>query len=100
MKIFIVMLESNIDGSVYFDAIPCATKELAIKVLQKEKKWVLKESVHFSLFSEEELGEYCELIDEDTHFCITDLYDDYYEDYRIKETSLKEGEEYESDLEV
>ena len=90
MKIYIVKFESNVDGEILFDAVPCATKEAAIKVLQEEKEWVLKESVHFSRFTEEELKEYCEMIDEDTHFYVSDNSDDYYEDYQIEEKNLVE----------
>lgn len=89
MKIFIVLLESNIDGEVYFDAVPCATKEKAIEVLRNEKEWVLKESHHFSQFSEDELKEYCDIVDEEEHFFITDNSDDYYEDYQITEKEVR-----------
>ena len=84
------MLESNVDGEIMFDAIPCATKEKAVKVLQEEKEWVLKESHHFSQFNKEELEEYCEIVDTDEHFFMMDNTDDYYEDYSIKETNLLE----------
>ena len=88
MKIYIVTLESNIDGEVYFSAIPCASKEIAKEMLKKAKEHCLKESLHFK-YADFESGDYT-LEDEEEHFYLNDHCDDYYEDYNIVERELVE----------
>ena len=85
--IYMVYLESNINGERWFDAIPCETQEKALEVLKEERDWVLNESVHFSCMSEDERNE-CIMEDSDGRIYIDDSSDDYYEHYRIEEKKL------------
>lgn len=85
MKIWIVNLESNVDGEVMFSAVPCASKEVARRVLKEQKEYILEESHHWS-----DNDDYDERIDTKDHFYINDPYDDYYEDYTIEEKELVE----------
>ena len=90
MKIFLVCLESNVDGEHMFDSIPCATKEKAIEILQEEKNTLLNESYHYSPFTLEELKNSDEFEVEDLpdKFSVTDFTDDYWEDYYIEEKDV------------
>lgn len=85
--IYMVCLESNVNGERWFDAIPCETQEKALEVLKEQRNWVLNESVHFSRMNEDERNE-CIMEDSDGRFYIDDSYDDYYEDYWIAEKKL------------
>ena len=86
MKIWIVNLESNVDGEVMFEAIPCASKEAARRVLKEEKEYVLEESHHWSKYADD----FDERIDTEDHFYINDPFDSYYEDYTIEEKEVVE----------
>lgn len=92
MKIYLVLLESNVDGEYYFDVVPCLSMDAAKKVLKEEKNWVLKNSFHFSRYTIDELknDEEFEFVDEDKKFYVQDLCDDYWEDYCIIEKEAKE----------
>ena len=82
MKIYIVKLESNVDGEFISSAVPCRSLEAAKKVLKREKETIMKESRHFSNMTEDDLAE-CEITDKPEHFEIIDLNDSYWEDYTI-----------------
>ncbi len=87
-KIYLVTLESNIDGELYYSSIPCKTLEVAKAFLKEERDYVMNESLHFSNLTQEELDE-CDITDEETHFQILDMGDDYWEDYNIVETFIR-----------
>lgn len=89
MKIYLVKFESNVDGEYIFSATPCASEEIAKHILKKEKNFILNESHHFSNLTKDDM-ETMEIVDEPDHFYINDPCDDYYEDYTIEETELKE----------
>jgi len=88
MKIYIVKLESMVDGEVFFEAIPCASEEVARQVLEKEKNTILHESFHFSF--DGETYDHMEIEEGKDSFYINDPYDDYYENYTIEEKELIE----------
>jgi sulfur relay (sulfurtransferase) DsrC/TusE family protein len=83
MKIYIVKLESNVDGEFISSAVPCRSLEAAKKVLKREKETIMKESRHFSNMTKDDLEDSCEITDEPEHFEIIDLNDSYWEDYTI-----------------
>ena len=88
-SIWIVTQESNVDGEILFNVTPCATEEVAKKVLEQLKKETLSNG-HFSHY-EELLGtdeEYEVYDDNDYEFYIDDPYDDYYECIRIEEKEI------------
>lgn len=88
-KIWIVTQESNVDGEILFNVTPCATEEVAKKVLEQLKKETLSNG-HFGDY-EELLGtdeEYEVYTDNDDEFYIDDACDDYYEDIRIEEKEI------------
>lgn len=88
-KIWIVTQESNVDGEILFSVTPCATEEVAKKVLEQLKKETLSKG-YFSDY--EELlgtdGEYEVYEDKDYEFFIDNPSDDYYEFIRIEEKEI------------
>lgn len=81
--VWIVRLESNVDGELMFDAIPCSSLKAARKVLQEQKEYILKESHHYTGFSSEEFEECFNVEESKDRYFISDAYDDYWEDYDI-----------------
>ena len=90
MNIWIVNLESCVDGETTFAAVPCATKEAAMRVLKGEKETILKESHHWKNLTQEDFDEYIEVEDTPVHFSLYDTTDSYYEYYTIEEKALVE----------
>lgn len=88
ISIWLVYLESNVDGEIYFDAIPCASLKIARKTLKKEKERVLKEFHHYKGYTKEELEEEFEIEETLNRFYINDPSDDYYEDYKIEKKEI------------
>ena len=74
-KIYLVQVEDNIDGEIYFDTIPCSTIEIARKSMEEQKEFIRKKSQHFNGFSDN--GEY-EIEETEDKFYINDPSDDYY----------------------
>ena len=91
-RIYLVYLESNVDGNYNFSAVPCRTLETAKKVLKQEKELALRESEHWSVWNsiEEMLEEGIEVEDGEDEFYINDPSDDYYEDYCIVEKEIED----------
>ena len=83
VNVWMVYLESNVDGEIWFDAIPCASLKKAREVLKKEKEFILKECKHYSGYTPEELKEEFEIEESKDRFYINDPSDDYYEDLKI-----------------
>jgi hypothetical protein len=90
-KIYLVCLESNVDGDIIFHVTPCGTFEKAKEILKTERDFTLNESVHYSEYTLEELknNEEFEFIDEECHFLVLDYNDDYWEDYYIEERQIQ-----------
>lgn len=93
MYIWMLNLESNVDGDISFNAIPCATKEVAMELLKQEKELILRESYHYSNLTDEDKAE-MDIIDEPDEFYIFDPCDSYYENYTIYRAKLVEDVKY------
>jgi hypothetical protein len=85
-KTYLVIQESNIDGEILINVVPCASLEIAKRVLRDEKDTILEESYHFSNLTEDDM-EYIDMEETDTSFYISDS-DDYYEDIKIVEKDI------------
>lgn len=90
-KIFIVLQESNVDGELLINAVPCASLKLARKVLKEEKETILNESFHYMGRTKKELKEDFEIEETKNSWYINDPCDDYYEDINIIEKELVEA---------
>ena len=84
-KVYIVQQESNVDGELIINAVPCTTIEAARKMLQAMKIIVLHESPHYMGRSKSELDDEFEIEESDDSWYINDPCDDYYEDIKIIE---------------
>ena len=82
-RVYMVIQESNVDGEMLFNAVPCTSMEAAKAVLAQEKETILNESHHFANLTEDDM-EYIEVEEDERRFYINDPYDDYYEDIRIE----------------
>ena len=90
-KIFIVLHESNVDGEVIINAVPCASLKIARKVLKEEKETILNESPHYMGRTKKELEEDFEIEETKNSWYINDPCDDYYEDIKIVDRILVEA---------
>lgn len=90
MKIYLVCLESNLDGEVFFDVVPCKTIERAREIIREERNTTLEESYPFSNYTLEELknNDDFDVIDEDDRFYVNGSFTGYWEDYYIKEKEI------------
>ena len=88
MRVWIVQQESNVDGEIIINSVPCASLEAARKVLQDEKETILNESPHYDHYTPEELEEEFEIEEGDDRWYINDPCDDYYEDIKIIEKEV------------
>ena len=84
-KVYIVQQESNVDGELLFNSVPCTTLEAARKILQDEKNTILHESRHYTGYTKDELEENFYIEESDDRWYINDPCDDYYEDIQIVE---------------
>jgi len=82
-RVYMVIQESNVDGEILFNAVPCMSMETAKAVLAQEKHTILHESYHFSNLTEDDMEE-MEVEEDEERFYINDPSDDYYEDIRIE----------------
>ena len=85
-KIWLVTQESNVDGEIMFNAIPCASEETAKKVMQDEISTLLNES-HFIAFIDRPDDFIIEQTE--TSYYIEDSCDDYYENIIIEEKEIQ-----------
>ena len=90
MNVWIVVQESCVDGEILVNVVPCISKEVAKVVLKEQKETILKESYHFSKFSEEEIAEEFEVEESEDSFLIFDPNDTYYEDIKIVEKLVQD----------
>ena len=86
-RIYMVIQESNVDGEILFNAVPCTSMETAKAVLAQEKHTILHESHHFSNLTEDDMEE-MEVEEDEERFYINDPCDDYYEDIRIETKNI------------
>lgn len=85
-KIWLVTQESNVDGEIMFNVVPCVSEETAKKVMQDEIRMLLNES-HFISFIDRPDDFILEQTE--TSYYIEDTCDDYYEDIRIEEKEIQ-----------
>lgn len=94
-KIWIFTQESNVDGEITFNVIPCASEEAAKKVFEEEKNWILNDSYHFGQnMTKEEREEECGIEESEKQgewyrFFIQDYSDDYYEELYVEEKIIR-----------
>lgn len=86
-RVYMVIQESNVDGEILFNAVPCTSMETAKAVLAQEKHTILHESHHFANLTEDDM-EYMEVEEDEERFYINDTTDDYYEDIRIETKNI------------
>lgn len=85
-KIWLVTQESNVDGQIMFNVVPCVSEETAKKVMQDEIRMLLNES-HFIAFIDRPDDFILEQTE--TSYYIEDSCDDYYEDINIEEKQIQ-----------
>lgn len=85
-KSYLVVQESNVDGDILVNVVPCASLGIAKRVLRDEKELILNDSYHFGKINntDVDIAEF-EIEESDTSFYINDPCDDYYEDIKIVE---------------
>ncbi len=84
-KIWLVKQESNVDGELFFNVIPCASLDAAKKVML-EKKRTIFESFRYIGYKDNPEDYYVE--ESEVSFYIQVNYDDYYEDMKIEEREI------------
>ena len=85
-KIWLVTQESNVNGEIMFNVVPCTSKEVAVGIMQNEIKTLLNES-HFIAFIDRPDDFIVEQTE--TSYYIEDSCDDYYEDIKIEEKEIQ-----------
>ena len=85
-KIWLVTQESNVDGEIMFNVVPCISEETAKKVMQDEIRTLLNEG-HYTSYKEEPNDFF--LTQTEDSFYIEDTCDDYYEAIRIEEKQIQ-----------
>ena len=85
-KIWLVTQESNVDGEIIFNVVPCISKETAKKVMQEEIKTLLAASHFKDVFSWKDGFTFEET---DTSWYVEDEFDDYYECINIEEKEIQ-----------
>ena len=91
-KIYLLQQESNVDGEILFNVVPCMTLELARQAMAKKIATLQSESIKYGGcdFAAIERGENDNFTIErtDDSFYISCTYDDYYENLKIVEAEL------------
>ena len=90
MKIWLVNLESCVDGEVFFKAVPCKDEDSAKEILKNEKENIFKECIHYKDLTDEDIKEYFSVEEDENSYGIYDNTDSYYEYYSIEETEIFE----------
>ena len=86
-KIFILVQTSNVDGEYITNVTPCASMDLAKKLMQEEID-TLFSSGHYSDYNTDAESYLVEGSTEEGHFYIKDNTDDYWEDLNIEEKTI------------
>jgi hypothetical protein len=86
-KIWLVTQESNVDGEILFNVVPCVSEETAKKIMQEEKETILNESHHFGN-SVDPYDDF-EIEESGNTFFINDPCDDYYEEIKVFEAEIQ-----------
>ena len=85
-KIWLVKQESNVDGELFFNVVPCASLDVAKKVMLEEKKTILNESFRYIGYKDN--PEDYEVEETELSFYIYVKYDDCYENIDIEEKEI------------
>ena len=85
-KIWLVTQESNVDGQMIFDVVPCASEETARKVMRDKITALLNDS-HFAAFADRPTDFVLEQTE--TSYYIEDTCDDYYKYVSIEEKQIQ-----------
>lgn len=85
-KIYLVIQESNVDGELFFNVVPCNTLEVAKEVMRREKETILNESPRYKNYKE--CPEDYRFEEDDESVYISILCDDYYENIYIQEKEV------------
>ena len=85
-KIWLVTQESNVDGQILFNVVPCASKKKAQAVMKEEINTLLSEGHFKDVFSWEDGFTFEET---KTSWYISDEFDDYYEHINIEEKEIQ-----------
>jgi hypothetical protein len=97
-KIWLVTQESNVDGEIMFNVVPCICLETAKLVLKEEVQTLLSESPKYKdaklwMDGDDSLNyddcPYTWENDNDDGFYISLVYDDYYELIKIEEKEIQ-----------
>jgi len=84
-KIWLVKQESNVDGELFFNVVPCASLDAAKKVML-EKKRTIFESLRYIGYKDNP-EDYC-VEETELSFYIHVNCDDYYENIKIEEKGI------------
>jgi len=85
-KIWLVTQESNVDGEIVFNVVPCASEETAKNVMKEETEELLSSGHFKDVFTWEDGFMFEET---DTSWYIEDEFDEYYEYIRIEEKTIQ-----------
>lgn len=84
-KIWIVQQESNVDGEILINVVPCISEETAKEIMLEEIRTLMNEG-HYTDYKDWPNDFILEQTD--TSFFIKDTCDDYYEDIKIFEKEI------------
>ena len=84
-KIWLVIQESNVNGEILLNVVPCISKETAKEVMDNEIHTLMNEG-HYTDYKEWPNDFVVEQTEES--YYIKDNCDDYYEDIRIEEKEI------------
>lgn len=95
-KIWLVIQESNVDGEILVNVVPCASEEAAMKIVQEEKETLFSDSYFSQALPYYEGSENMDMDEcpfewdeSKSGFNINALYDNYYEDISIVEKQIQ-----------
>ena len=86
-KIYLVIKESNVDGEILFNVVPCISFETAKVVVEIEKEIILNESHRYKNYKDH--PEEYQFEEDDESVFIKTLCDDYYENIYIQEKEIQ-----------
>lgn len=90
-NVWVLLIESNVDGDIIISTSICATIERAKKELADFKKSIFTDEYsRFKSDSENKTREVFEIEETETSFYINDPCDDYYHNVRIYEQDIHE----------
>ncbi len=88
MKVFNLIQESNVDGEIIVNVIPCASIELAQKAMDDEIATLISDSPKYKNLNVNNPSDDFIVESSERHTFIKTANDDYYEDFRIDEKEV------------